>query len=59
MPNNLSDINALLDSLYLELLNLIEQQTACRVSIERISKFVERAIPMHEFINIVYSVMSL
>ena len=42
MPNNLSDINTLLDSLYLELLNLIEQQTACRVSIERTSKLVER-----------------
>ncbi|XP_065355010.1 uncharacterized protein LOC135949391 [Calliphora vicina] len=35
MPTNLSDINTLLDALYLELLNLIEQQTACRVNIER------------------------
>ncbi|KAM7364531.1 uncharacterized protein ACRADG_000989 [Cochliomyia hominivorax] len=35
MPTNLSDINNLLDGLYLELLNLIEQQTNCRVNIER------------------------
>ncbi|XP_073819405.1 coiled-coil domain-containing protein 115 [Musca autumnalis] len=35
MPNNISDINNLLDSLYLELFNLIEQHTECRINIER------------------------
>ncbi|XP_037825644.1 uncharacterized protein LOC119613691 [Lucilia sericata] len=35
MPTNLNDVNNLLDSLYLELLNLIEQQTNCRVNIEK------------------------
>ncbi|XP_075145463.1 vacuolar ATPase assembly protein VMA22 [Haematobia irritans] len=35
MPTEISVINNLLDSLYLELLNLIEQHTECRVNIER------------------------
>lgn len=39
MPNQVSDVNNLLDSLYLELLDLIEQHTECRINIERISKY--------------------
>uniref|UniRef100_A0A1I8PLX8 Vacuolar ATPase assembly protein VMA22 n=1 Tax=Stomoxys calcitrans TaxID=35570 RepID=A0A1I8PLX8_STOCA len=35
MPTENSDVNNLLDSLYLELLHLIEQHTECRVKIER------------------------
>lgn len=40
MPTDVSDINNLLDALYLELLNLIEQHTECRVNIERSSKLI-------------------
>lgn len=42
MPTNISDINNLLDALYLELFNLIEQHTACRVNIERTSKKLDK-----------------
>lgn len=31
-------VNKLLDELYVQLLNLIEQHTQCRVNIERLSK---------------------
>lgn len=38
-------IEELLDALYLELLHLIEQQTQCRVNIERLSmRWKERRI---------------
>lgn len=49
MPTKLSDINNLLDSLYLELLNLIEQQTACRVNIEKTSKKCNSYISFFSF----------
>ncbi|XP_054747931.1 uncharacterized protein LOC129253533 [Anastrepha obliqua] len=36
MPVAKEDVGNLLDSLYLEMLDLIEQQTACRLNIERL-----------------------